>query len=140
MQPEFDALLEAQRAEDERKTGTEQTGVSKRKRDVMTDHEYRLRKERTDGLLTGYQNVLLRRSPRLREKLVPDDFAPLPSSIDRGDDSDDDDPESDLQMGRVERRFGDLDIAGGEMHNGSKRVILTIRQIRRIMAARESLF
>ncbi len=58
---EFDALLEAQRAEDEKVTGTEQTNLPKRARDVLTDHEYRLRKERTDNLLIGYKDVILRR-------------------------------------------------------------------------------
>jgi hypothetical protein len=112
---EFDALLETQRAEDVNASALGPPSISKRKREVITDHEYRLRKERTDSLLAGYQNVILRRSPRLRNKSIPDDLTPPPPFLDRGDESDGDDPDPDLRMvERVERNLGDLDLDNGK--------------------------
>jgi hypothetical protein len=92
---EFDAMLEAQRAEDAKMTEPDQSSFPKRQRNVLTDHEYRLRKERTDNQLAGYKNVLLRRSPRLKAKSIPNDFMPPPPFLDRDHDSDGDDPDSD---------------------------------------------
>jgi hypothetical protein len=63
---EFDSLLEAQRVEDLVIPAEESTHLQQQKREVLSDHDYRLRKERTDSLLEGYRSVTLRRSPRLR--------------------------------------------------------------------------
>jgi hypothetical protein len=86
------------------------------------------------ALLEGYRSVALRRSPRLRNKSFPEDYDPPPPTMGRGDDSDNDDPDS--SIAGVRNRLGDLTIHG----KGKMRTVLTIRQIRRVMAAKESLF
>ncbi len=131
---EFDALLEAQRMADLAIPAAESINHPKRKREVLSDHAYRLRKERTDNLLEGYRSVTLRRSPRLKNKALPEDYDPPPPNLGRGSDSDSEDPDSSIA--------GLRDCLGGLTVNGKSRTrtVLTIRQIRRVMAAKESLF
>ncbi len=67
----MDAILETQRLEDERTPRPDPTEGPKRKREVLSDEEYRLRKERTDGLFEGYRRVrasTVSLSPRLSSK------------------------------------------------------------------------
>jgi hypothetical protein len=135
---DFDALLEAQRVEDLAIRAEEPTHFQKRKREVISDHDFQLRKDRTDNLLEGYRSVVLRRSARLRDKQLPEDYDPPPPALGRGEESDDDDP--DLLMAGIQNRFEGLTILENKKKEGPTRVVLTIRQIRRIMAAKESLF
>ncbi len=81
---EFDALLEAQRMADLAIPAVESTNHPKRKREVLSDQAYRLRKERTDNLLEGYRSVALRRSPRLKNRALPEDYDPPPPNLGRG--------------------------------------------------------
>ena len=135
---DFDALLEAQRVEDLAIRAEEPTHIQKRRREVLSDHDFRLRKERTDSLLEGYRSVVRRRSARLRDKQLPEDYDPPPPALGRGEESDDDDPDS--LIAGTQNRLEWLTILGNEKKKEPTRVVLTVRQIRRIMAAKESLF
>jgi hypothetical protein len=179
---DLDAILEKQRLADLLEPEREMsTFPSKRKREVLSDQEYRLRAERTDGLVEGLRRVRERsRSPessgieefrryvdkeekagaegetlrgkdeRLPDvsdggnKTVPDDFDPPPSICDDNksdSDDSDDDGVGHLARGELELDFSFLGIK--EEDRGARKVtrtILTIRQLRRIMAAKESLF
>jgi hypothetical protein len=53
---DFDTILERQRAVDQN-SPTEDKSVSKRKREVLSDQDHRLRKERTDDLVEGLRRV-----------------------------------------------------------------------------------
>jgi hypothetical protein len=160
----------------------------KRKREVLSDQEYRLRAERTDGLVEGLRRV--RERPRSlessgmgssgmedfrryvdkeqkasterenlrskdeglpdvsdgRKKTVPDDFDPPPPILeDNNSDSDegDDDGVGHLARGELELGFSSLGIKEEDFIRGAGKVtrtILTIRQLRRVMAFKESLF
>jgi hypothetical protein len=65
----IDAILETQRLEDAKvPSGDDRGDQPKRKREKLSDSEYRLRKERTDGLIDGYRQVYERSfssSPRV---------------------------------------------------------------------------
>jgi hypothetical protein len=99
---EFDRILDAQRLADANPPAVERAFSPKRKLERLSDHAYRLRKERTANLMEGYRNVNLRRSQRLKDKLVPDDLEPAPPTLGRGKDPDSDDP--DAPMTSVESR------------------------------------
>jgi hypothetical protein len=53
---DFDTILERQRIADQN-SPTEDKPVPKRKREVLSDQDHRLRKERTDDLVEGLRNV-----------------------------------------------------------------------------------
>jgi hypothetical protein len=79
-------------------------------------------------------------------KAVPDDFEPPPSILGiRRDNSDDSEDDCETQVARteMERDFAFLDMKEkfvGQGAGNTRRVILTIRQLRRVMVAKESLF
>jgi hypothetical protein len=184
----MEGILETQRLEDARQPRRDLVEYPKRKREVLLESEYRLRKDRTDNLFEGYRKVreqsvshssssreehgpgikgkegllehpgigeVVFRDPfetgaeQYREEQsdvedqpepLPDGFDPPPSSLDTRDDSDsEDDPEVmmakealvGLHINGTTRRVG--------KSNGT-RIVLTIRQIRRVMASKESLF
>jgi hypothetical protein len=184
---DLDAILEAQRLEDQSFPVGEQPSPPKRKREVLSDDEYRLRKERTDGLVEGYRRVRERSIISPRElspghKPVLDDLEPPPPGLGAGEDDSDSEDDSGIELGRdgaddqsddgsspvpqpgastraidpkedvsedVGRtKLGDACVAmtisehGAGLDGSGKavRVILTVRQLRRVMAARESLF
>jgi hypothetical protein len=116
----------------------EQVSNPKRKSEVVSDRAYRLRKEGTEDLLENYWAVALRRSSRLRNKTIPDDFDPPSLTLDRGGEEADSDDES--QTAIVQRSFGNLQINGGKDTHLVRRTVLTVQQLRRVMAAKESLF
>jgi hypothetical protein len=176
--------------------------ATKRKREVLSDRDYRLRKERTDELIEGLRNVrerslsptekslleLKKKEAReskeegeqseLKRKPVPDDLEP-PPLYHLGDDADDPDGDGEIAVGTTgsegndqvgeERQSRSDSQAQAECPPGkeeavmdgmtgltstleeqaramdlnagsSTRVILTVRQLRRVMAAKESLF
>ncbi len=53
---DFDAILERQRVADQ-SSSTEDKPGPKRKREILSDQDHRLRKERTDDLVEGFRNV-----------------------------------------------------------------------------------
>ena len=181
---DLDTILEEQRLADLLVPEGEQSGFPpKRKREVLSDQEYRLRTEKTDGLVEGLRRVRERlRSPepsgiedfrryvdkdkkadaegenlrsedeRLSDdsdggnKTVPDDFDHPPPILENnksGSDDSDDDGTGHLARGELELDFSLLGIKEEDLTGGSgkgTRTILTIRQLRRVMAAKESLF
>ncbi len=54
---DLDEILKAQQREDEANPTEGYTALPKRKREVLSDTDFRLRKERTDGLVEGLWNV-----------------------------------------------------------------------------------
>ncbi len=177
---DFDAVLEAQRKEDERKSGDQELPL-KRKREglVLSDENHRLRKERTENLFEGYRHWREQSATNLgrsqsqldnvkreepseviftdpfysgddkEDQLVsedepeplPDDFDPPPPSFHgKGDDDPDNGDESAIAgVGQTLAAFHvDEDF---EANKGkTTRIVMPVRQIRRVMAARESLF
>jgi hypothetical protein len=138
---EFEVLLATQRVADAATSSSTEVPVLKRKREVLSDHAYKLRKERTNHLFASIRDCLissppLRRSPRLRPPPVESD--PQSSVVDRPADEDNDDP--DASMMAVTTNFATFGINKAKQFQSSTRVILTVRQIRRVMAAKESLF
>ncbi len=153
---------------------------------MLSDSEYRLRKEKTDSLVEGYRRVRERSlSPRdspSGHKPVPDDLEPPPSTLGDGEDDSGSKDGPGIELGRDEandqRDGGSSPVSqpgastravgskedecedGGQMKledaciavairgrragqdesGKAVRVILTVRQLRRVMAARESLF
>ncbi len=169
---EMDTVLEAQRLADARAPRPDPMESPKRKREVLSDGEHLLRKERTDGLFEGYRRVrasMVSPSRRLSsqdeyqpgieeieekgEQLkkegsledepapLPDDFEPPPPIHGSGDD--DPDSEDDPEVIVVREALAGLRIEDGtcnEEKGNTTRIVLTIRQLRRVMAAKESLF
>jgi hypothetical protein len=190
---DLDAILEMQRLEDiGMKSSFPEVSV-KRKRELLSDVDYRQRKERTDNLIEGLRQVKERSmspprrsssterlEPESKEKgeqldckegeqeqlhkPIPDDFDPPPPSL--GDKKEDSDSEDDFatelmrEVGTSSRTRERTRKAGGvptsvdhgiemEVENQAlrkdsrvvfSRVVLTVRQLRRVMAAKESLF
>jgi hypothetical protein len=174
----FDAILESQRQEDER-MGEDQEAYPQRKRKVMvlSDDDFRHRKERTENLFEGYRNIREQRASGLdrshlikkaqegigekeeqidsKEKgrkqgckddpepvPVPDssDPPPPPFPDEGGSDSDSEDESG---VGTVGQTLAALQVEEDfpEIRKGkTTRIVMTVRQIRRVMAARESLF
>jgi hypothetical protein len=169
---EMDAVLEAQRLEDERTPRSDPTAKQpKSKRDILSDREYQLRKERTDNLFEGIRRIRERSvspsSPRpgkeeasleIEEKgerlkseeqldrerkpvPLPDNFEPPPPF--HGAQDDDSDGGDDPKIIGAREALASVRIGGGARHEGKGptiRVALTVRQLRRVMAAKESLF
>jgi hypothetical protein len=168
---DLDAILEAQRLEDLGSESRFPEASSKRKREVISDADYRLRKERTDDLINGLRQVRERslspprRSPsseRLgpepkekgehldREegeqlpkseqlpKPVPEDLDPPPPLLD--DKEDDTDSENGFAVEPMREVGTSRRTAEGTRKAKPSRVVLTVRQLRRVMAAKESLF
>jgi hypothetical protein len=180
LEEDLDGILEAQRQEDEQAPSSGKEDDSKRKREIISDGDYRRRKERTDNLVEGLRQVQERRGrslspslqsssvcqegaeadgkgnqpsrkkklipndleadgkgnqPSRRKKPVPNDLDPPPSILEESGSDD----EEDSSVGA----FGTLRIEGdGQIRTEKRgaRIILTIRQLRRIMVAKESLF
>ncbi len=202
---DFDRILEEQRAEDGKPPM--ESPALKRKREVLSDQDYRLRKDRTEGLVEGLRDVYERSlSPteksrleskhkekregqgeqplpdkKVRTRPVSDGLEPPPAyrfgddpedpdsggevavgiAGDEGNGSDEEDDErgSNLQErtedspGKGEAAtdgsagvellsvvLGEQAVVAGRDMNRPTRVVLTIRQFRRVMAAKESLF
>jgi hypothetical protein len=112
----------------------------KRRREVLSDVDYRLRKERTEALMEGLRNVRARSASPTRRQ-VPEDLDPPPPAL--GKNPDDSDSEDDFAVGVGTLASETLGVAEGGLTCDSKnvhRVVLTVRQLRRIMAAKESIF
>jgi hypothetical protein len=166
---EMDAILEAQRLADERAPRPDPTGSPKRKREVLSDEEYRLRKERTDDLFEGYRSVRSSTAlppPKLlskdedqpgieeaegkgeqlnqeREADCKDKPVPLQGDSSRRSEDDDSDSGDDPKMMVVREALAGLSFGGGTCKQDkdvTTRIVLTVRQIRRVIAAKESLF
>jgi hypothetical protein len=194
---DLDEILEAQRQEDMRTESSVPEAAPKRKREVISDSDYRLRKERTDNLVEGLRHVRerlqspSRRSPSterlepeaeeereasvrknkpaqgelepplslrggrrddqdsdddssvgIARQAFPNDFDPPPFLLSGGN-KDDPDSDEDSSVGVTRRDFTALRVEDGGKGGGKcqgTRVILSVRQLRRIMAAKESLF
>ena len=67
----FDAILDAQRLEDAQMESSAPDVQPKRKREAISDTDYRLRKERTDNLVEGLQQVRERLLSTDNEKTCP---------------------------------------------------------------------
>jgi hypothetical protein len=177
---EMDAILEEQRLEDARMEELDPMEERpKRKREILSNKEYQLRKQRTDDLFEGLRQAAQRQGrsvsptnqlsapgtsqiwesqPAIDEKEerlnqgekpdseskpvpLPDDFDPPPPFHDGKDDDSDSEDGPDIMM--VREALGNVRIDGGARHKqkgASTRIVLTVRQIRRVMAAKESLF
>jgi hypothetical protein len=141
---DLDTILKAQRQEDEANLKGGHTDLPKRKREILSDTGFRLRKERTDDLVEGLRNVRAVRalSTSHSRRRVPTDLDPPPPPP-LGEDPDDADSEDDAEIGMVSETLATLGMESeGQVCDLKKasRVILTIRQLRRIMAAKESIF
>jgi hypothetical protein len=162
---DLDEILETQRLEDTRTASSFPSDPPKRKREVLSDREYELRKERTaDNLVEGIRRVRGRSlSPSWpssptelltpeakeqgeqldrRDKPVPDDLEPPPSLL-LGVNKDDPDSDEDSSAGIGNQIFTALRIEDNYPDPGKcerTRIVLTVRQLRRIMAAKENLF
>jgi hypothetical protein len=109
-------FLETQRVIDAISPVSTESSSPKRKRKVLPDHAYQLRKDRTSHLFASLRDRFLssptlRRSPRLRPRPVPVDSDPPPSVTDRGESFDDEGPDDqtmDLRLWRHRsyQRFG----------------------------------
>jgi hypothetical protein len=174
---ELDAVLEAQRVDDERTQRQDSTAGPKRKREGLSDKEFRLRKERTDDLFESLRRAqalqasagspprrgLSSDGSRLEAEVIeekgeqlekeeksadedkpdsfPDGFEPPSSIYDLGDN--DPDSDDDPEAMAVRQAFAGFSVGDGANHKKkgiANRLVLTTRQIRRVMAAKESLF
>jgi hypothetical protein len=137
---DLDAILEDQRQQDKERPSENSVALPKRRRDILSDTEHRLRKERTDGLVEGLRNVRGSSFSPTRRR-VTEDFEPPPSSLDKY--PDDSDSEDDSTVGIRRLASMTLEAENEELTCDLRevsRVVLTVRQLRRIMAAKESIF
>jgi hypothetical protein len=169
---EVDAILEEQRLEDAKMQEPDpMEDRPKRKREILSNKEYLLRKQRTDDLFEGLRRVRERSvsptnrlsgkeegQPEIEEKEerlkkggkldresmsvpLPDEFEPPPPFHGGKDDDSDSEDCPDIMM--VREVLANVRIEGGACHKrkgATTRIVLTVRQIRRVMAAKESLF
>ena len=135
MGEDFDRILEDQRVADELSPMEMQT-PPKRKREVLSDQDFRLRKERTDGLIEGLRNVReqslspqslselrakeLRESKEEGERLEPkrkpvaDDLEHPPTNYHRGSDDEDSDGDGEATVESSGRAGNDQTNGGGQ--------------------------